>query len=92
MDATIQADGSTSRHVRGAGGRRLGSMRIGEVGRVLDVIGFVRSRGGGNSVVFTKGADVIRLPNHGGKEISAEAIRHLLRHGNVTEEQFLASE
>lgn len=91
MDATIQADGSTSRHVRGAGGRRLGSMKIDDIGKVLRRMGFDESRGSNTSAVFTKGNQVIRLPNHR-DEISPKAIRHYLRYGNITEDEFLASE
>ena len=88
MDSTIQVLGDSGKKKHGAGGRRLGSMRMDEVHAVLLRMGFEKSIGCKNRAVFTRDGKEIRLPMHM-DEVGRDFITHALRHADVTEEQFL---
>lgn len=88
MDLSVQTIRDSGKKKHGAGGRRLGSMKIPDVRTALRKMGFAESTGSRNNPVFTRDGKTVQLPNHTG-EVGRNYIRNALRHAGITEEQFL---
>jgi len=89
MDSSIDAANDTGRSKHGQG-RRIGSMKIADVCSAFIKMKLRQSVGSKNHIVFTTIDNrEMRLPLTHKTEISRNYIKNLLRHGGITEEEFL---